>query len=74
MARTPKKTAIPGIPRDVDPEMARFLTAVKEALEAYQGRGDALDKAVTLRDLQNTGMDVDMVENSSVGYDFDSLL
>lgn len=53
MADKPKQPAIPAVPNDVSPSMRNFMTAMREVLQvqAGQGRGSELDKAVTFRDL-----------------------
>ena len=57
MSRPTKVTAIPAVPSQVDPKLKPILTAVKEALEIQVGqRGEALDKAVTFRDLTESGI------------------
>lgn len=58
MASKPKLPAIPAIPNDVTPGMRGLLSAMREVLQvqAGQGRGDELDKAVTFRDLGLTSM------------------
>lgn len=59
MADKPKQPAIPAVPNDVSPSMRNFMTAIREVLQvqAGQGRGSELDKAVTFRDLGlTTGM------------------
>jgi hypothetical protein len=55
--RKTKIPAIPAVPPKVDPQLKPLLNAVKEALEVRVGhRGDSLDKAVTFRDLTDSGM------------------
>lgn len=55
--RKTKTPAIPAVPRRVNESILPFLTSVKEALEVRMGqRGDRLDKAVTWRDLVETGI------------------
>ena len=58
MASKPKLPAIPAIPNDASPAMRGLLSAMREVLQvqAGQGRGDELDKAVTFRDLGLTSM------------------
>ena len=57
MSRETKITAIPPIPPLTDRQLSNTLTAMKEALEVRVGhRGDSLDKAVTFRDLTESGM------------------
>lgn len=57
MSRETKITAIPPIPPLTDRQLSKTLTAMKEALEVRVGhRGDSLDKAVTFRDLAESGM------------------
>ena len=55
-----RNTTIPGflnIPGNVDPELKRFLENLAEAVEIRLGRkGDPLDRAITLRELVDSGM------------------
>ena len=49
--------ALPALPPRVDPELKPLLTAIKEVLEVQVGhRGEDLDKAVTFRDLTESGI------------------
>ena len=49
--------ALPALPSRVDPELKPLLTAIKEVLEVQVGhRGEDLDKAVTFRDLTDSGI------------------
>jgi hypothetical protein len=56
MAEKPKQPAIPAVPNDVSPSMRNFMTAIREVLQvqAGQGRGNEIDRAVTFRDLQGS--------------------
>jgi uncharacterized coiled-coil protein SlyX len=58
--RTTDPTTIPGIPKppsDVSPSLRTYLEAVSEALEVRLGRrGDPRDRAITLRELINSGL------------------
>jgi len=58
--RTNNPTTVPGIPKppaDVSPSLRAYLEAVSEALEIRLGRrGDPRDRAVTLRELINSGL------------------
>ena len=58
MASKPKLPAIPAVPNDVTPGLRGLLSAMREVLQvqAGQGRGDELDKAVTFRDLGLTSI------------------
>jgi len=57
MSRKTNVPAIPVIPSQVDPLLKPIIGAMKEALEVQVGqRGDDLDKAVTFRDLTDSGM------------------
>jgi len=62
--RTVKPTKVPGlpaIPADASPGFRRYLEALSEALEIRLGRrGDVRDRAVTLRELIETGLAVDL--------------
>ena len=52
-----KLPAIHTVPADLDPDLKRLLESLKEALEVRLGRqGDALDAAVTWRDLTDSGV------------------
>ena len=57
MSRKTKISALPALPPNVDPQLKPILHAIKEALEVQVGhRGERLDKAVTFRDLTESGM------------------
>lgn len=62
--RTTTPTTIPGIPKppaDVSPALKAYLEAVSEALEVRLGRrGDPRDRAITLRELINSGLAQDL--------------
>ena len=52
-----KLPAIHTVPANLDPDLKRLLESLKEALEVRLGRqGDALDAAVTWRDLTESGL------------------
>lgn len=61
--RTPKETKIPGFPQlpaDASPAMRRYLESVAEALEIRLGRrGDSRDRAITARELIDSGLAVE---------------
>ena len=57
MSRKTKIPAIGSIPSGIDARLRSVLQAIKEALEIQVGqRGEDLDKAVTFRDLTDSGM------------------
>ncbi len=59
--------ALPALPPRIDPELKPLLTAIKEVLEVQVGhRGEDLDKAVTFRDLTESGI-ANLGNQSSVG-------
>ena len=53
-------TILPGVgrvPRDASPELKRYLEALQETIEIRNGqRGDPRDRAVTLRELIDSGL------------------
>ena len=53
-------TILPGVgrvPRDASPELRRYLEALQETIEVRNGqRGDPRDRAVTLRELIDSGL------------------
>ena len=57
-------TILPGlgrVPRDASPELKRFLEALQETIEIRNGlRGDPKDRAVTLRELIDSGLAKDL--------------
>ena len=61
--RTPKETKISGFPQlpaDASPGMRRYLESVVEALEIRLGRrGDPRDRAITARELIDSGLAVE---------------
>ena len=65
--RTVKPTRVPGIPKppaDVPASLQRYLSNLGEALEIRLGRkGDVRDRAITLRELIDSGMAVDLKNN-----------
>lgn len=67
-ARTVKPTKIPGlpgIPADASPGLRRYLEAVSEALEIRLGRrGDKRDRAVTLRELIDSGLALELAKDA----------
>jgi len=59
-----KLPAIPPIPSNVDPQLKTYLAAVDEALKVRLGRtGDPKDRAVTVRELIDTGLAENFLEN-----------
>ena len=58
--RTDRPTKIPGIPKppnSAGPELRRYLESLSEAMEIRLGRrGDPVDRAVTLRELIQSGL------------------
>lgn len=59
-----KVPAIPPIPSGVDPQLKLYLNAVDEALKVRLGRvGDPKDRAVTVRELINSGLAENFLEN-----------
>ena len=59
-----KVPAIPPIPSSVDPQLKLYLNAVDEALKVRLGRvGDPKDRAVTVRELINSGLAENFLEN-----------
>lgn len=59
-----KIPSIPPIPSDVDPKLKTYLSAVDEALKVRLGRtGDPKDRAVTVRELIDTGLAENFKEN-----------
>ena len=59
-----KIPSIPPIPSDVDPKLKTYLSAVDEALKVRLGRtGDPKDRAVTVRELIDTGLVENFKEN-----------
>ena len=52
-----KLPGIPALPKDLSPDMAAYLNAITQALQVRLGRiGDPLDRAVTLRELIDSGL------------------
>lgn len=66
-ARTVKPTEVPGIPKppaEVSPGLRRYLENLSEAVEIRLGRrGDARDRAITLRELIDSGLAVELANN-----------
>ena len=62
-----KGTKVPSIykvPSKADPELKQFANSVKEALEVRLGRrGDPRDRAITLRELIDSGMAQELLDN-----------
>jgi hypothetical protein len=59
-----KLPSIPPIPSDVDPKLKTYLNAVDEALKVRLGTlGDPKDRAVTVRELIDTGLAENFLEN-----------
>jgi hypothetical protein len=60
-------TKLPGlkpIPAGIDRELAGSLTAIQEALEVRLGRrGDPLDRAITLRELIDSGLATELAQS-----------
>jgi len=77
--RTNYPTKVPGIPKppaDASPSLQKYLTSLSEALEIRLGRkGDARDRAITLRELIDSGLAVDLLNRpydpNNPGSDFD---
>ena len=63
----PKVTRLPGFPKppaDVSPQLRGYLEALSEALDIRLGRrGDPVDRAVTLRELINSGLAKELLNN-----------
>ncbi len=77
MSGVTKKPAIPGIPASADSELRRFLIAVKEILETYEGfrpNQSKLDKIVKMKHLQNMGVNIGTTDDTTSGYDFSELI
>lgn len=56
-----KLPALPNVPADASPELRRYLEALGEILNIRTGRaGDPRDRAVTLRELLDSGLAVDL--------------
>ena len=68
--------AIPSVPVNVDPSLKAWLQAAKESLEVRLGRrGDQRDRAVTLRELIESGLAKDLTTrpydpNADLSVDF----
>lgn len=57
MSDETKVPAIPQVPAGIDPALTRFLSAIKEVMQVREGsKGNALDSAVTFRDLVDAGL------------------
>lgn len=72
-----KLPQIRNVPQGLDPDLEGFLREVKETLEVIVGksnRGNPLDRCVTVRELQNAGLDKMSLEgNDDLTYRFDDL-
>lgn len=75
MIKNQRPTKVPGIPKppaDVTPGLRGWLTSVAEALEIRLGRrGDPRDRAVTLRELIESGLAKDLASNNFDPNNFD---
>lgn len=62
--RTTKPTKVPGLPKppgDISPALRKYLESLSEAVEIRLGRrGDTRDRAVTLRELIDSGLAVEL--------------
>jgi hypothetical protein len=80
--RTDRPTKVPGfpkIPAKTDPQMRQFLEAIVEAVDIRLGRkGDPTDRAITLRELIDSGLakrlkaspyDPNNFGNSNIGFE-----
>lgn len=75
---TTKLPGLPPVPPDASPELKAYLKAVGEVLEVRAGRrGDPLDRAITLRELFDSGMatqlkaapfDPNNITRSNIGF------
>lgn len=67
--RTPRETQVPGIPsistvQNIDPTLREFLASLAEAVDIRLGRrGDNRDRAITLRELIDSGLAVELRTN-----------
>lgn len=75
MIKNQRPTKVPGIPKppaDVTPGLRGWLTSVAEALEIRLGRrGDPRDRAVTLRELIESGLAKDLATRNFDPNNFD---
>jgi hypothetical protein len=66
-ARTAKPTTVPGIPKppgELSPTLRKYLENLSEAVEIRLGRrGDPRDRAITLRELIDSGLAVELGAN-----------
>jgi|GEM_PF-1694423 len=66
-ARTTNATEIPGLgkpPADISPALRRYLESISEALQIRLGqRGDARDRAITFRELLDSGLAIELGSN-----------
>ena len=62
--RKGKVTGVPGVPKGISKELQGYLRSLSELIETKVGiRGNALDRHVTLRELQDAGV-VDKINQS----------
>jgi hypothetical protein len=62
--RKPKVTGVPSVPKSVNRELQNYLRSLSELIETKVGiRGNALDRHVTLRELQDAGV-VDRIDSA----------
>ena len=68
-----KPTKVPGIskpPASLAPDVKRYLETLAEAVEIRLGRrGDKRDRAITLRELIDSGLAVDLKSTPSTSYE-----
>ena len=73
-----KLPGIPALPKDLPPDVAAYLNAVTQSLQVRLGQlGDPLDRAVTLRELIDSGLaealkatpfDPNEISDSNIGF------
>ena len=73
-----KLPGIPALPKDLSPDVAAYLNAVTQSLQVRLGQlGDPLDRAVTLRELIDSGLaealkatpfDPNEISDSNIGF------
>uniref|UniRef100_A0A6M3LLK5 Uncharacterized protein n=1 Tax=viral metagenome TaxID=1070528 RepID=A0A6M3LLK5_9ZZZZ len=72
--KTTNVPQIPDVPTGIDPNLSLFLERMKEAIEILFGRGNELDKAITVRGLQNAGLHkMALKSGTDLVYRFDDL-
>ena len=74
--KSTKIPQLPKVPDGLDPAVAKFLQDLKEIIEIAfgQNRGNVLDRFVTVRELQNAGLDEMALESGDdLVYRFDDL-